>query len=154
MYLPMPALTSFSRSMRSRGHFVPSSRRTSELKYGTSSHCSQISLLELHQSFEPRSRRQSNFGWTMESASMILPLAWFVSLQSPDPSLLSYISQDEQIHFARPIIASTAKSFYFDKWHRIANHDQDTFRESVPKLLVAPIGTVVGPLCYIAPDFY
>jgi len=51
--------------------------------------------------------------------------------------------QDAQLHFAHPIIASTAKSFYFDKWHGISTHDRDTFMGSVPKPLIALIGAVV-----------
>jgi hypothetical protein len=51
--------------------------------------------------------------------------------------------QDEQVHFAHPIIASTAKSFYFDKWHAISTCDRETFNGSVPKPLIALIGAVV-----------
>ena len=57
----------------------------------------------------------------------------------------SHPLQDEQLHFAHPIIASTAKSFYFNKWHTISTDDPDTFSGSVPKPLIALIGTVV---CY------
>jgi len=49
---------------------------------------------------------------------------------------------DDQIHFGHPIIASTTKLFYFDKWHEISTHDQETFRGAVPKPLVALIGAV------------
>src|SRR5882757_6850892 len=65
--------------------------------------------------------------------------------------LLSHILQDDQTHFAHPIIASTAKLFYFDKWHAISAYDQDTFKGSVPKPLVALIGTVV---CFILTFLY
>lgn len=34
--------------------------------------------------------------------------------------------------------------FYFDKWSEISARDRDTFRGSVPKPLVALIGTVVS----------
>lgn len=61
--------------------------------------------------------------------------------------------QDEQIHFAHPIIASTAKSFYFDKWHAISTCDRETFNGSVPKPLIALIGTVVCFLCHTTPHF-
>ena len=60
--------------------------------------------------------------------------------------VLSNISQDDQVHFAHPIIASTAKSFYFDKWHAISTCDRETFNGSVPKPLIALIGTVVSLL--------
>ncbi|KAF9780419.1 hypothetical protein BJ322DRAFT_1220931 [Thelephora terrestris] len=49
---------------------------------------------------------------------------------------------DDQIHFAHPIIASTTKLFYFDKWHEISTHDPDTFKGAVPKPLVALIGAI------------
>ena len=52
--------------------------------------------------------------------------------------------QDRQIHFGHPIIASTCKSFYFNRWSDIAVFDRDTFQGSVPKPLVALIGTIVG----------
>ena len=56
--------------------------------------------------------------------------------------------QDDQIHFAHPIIESTCKAFYFDKWAKISMLDQDTFQGSVPKPLVALIGTIVRPSIY------
>jgi hypothetical protein len=56
----------------------------------------------------------------------------------------THMSQDDQVHFGHPIIASTTKLFYFDKWRDISTQDRDTFRGSVPKPLVALIGTVVG----------
>jgi hypothetical protein len=34
--------------------------------------------------------------------------------------------------------------FYFDKWNEISTHDPDTFKGSVPKPLVALIGTIVS----------
>lgn len=58
----------------------------------------------------------------------------------------SRFAQDDQIHFGHPIIASTTKLFYFDKWHEISTHDQETFRGAVPKPLVALIGVVVSPI--------
>lgn len=61
----------------------------------------------------------------------------------PPCSLFSCFLQDDQVHFAHPIIVSTTKSFYFNKWHKISIHDQDTFRGSVLKPLVALVGTVV-----------
>ena len=67
----------------------------------------------------------------------------------------SHVSQDDQVHFAHPIIASTAKSFYFDKWHAISTCDQETFNGSVPKPLIALIGAVVNflpTLCKISDD--
>ena len=51
--------------------------------------------------------------------------------------------QDEQIHFGHAIIASTCKSFYFDRWLDISTSDRDTFQGSVPKPLVALVGAVV-----------
>lgn len=69
-----------------------------------------------------------------------------------NPTLLfAYTLQDDQIHFAHPIIASTAKSFYFDKWHGISTNDQDTFKGSVPKPLIALIGTVVCSFLHCIP---
>ena len=62
-------------------------------------------------------------------------LAFYLSLISP---------QDKQIHFAHPIIASTAKLFYFNKWHVISTCDHETFNGSVPKPLIALIGAVVS----------
>ena len=53
------------------------------------------------------------------------------------------LSQDEQVHFGHPIIASICKSFYFDRWSDISAFDRDTFRGSVPKPLVALVGTIV-----------
>ena len=53
-------------------------------------------------------------------------------------------AQDDQVHFSHPIIASTCKSFYFDKWSDISTFDCDTFRGSVPKPLVALVATVVS----------
>ena len=60
---------------------------------------------------------------------------------------LSYddsLFQGSQIHFGHPIIASTCKSFYFDKWSDISIFDPDTFHRSVPKPLVALVGAVVS----------
>ena len=53
-------------------------------------------------------------------------------------------AQDDQVHFGHPIIASTCKSFYFDKWSDISTFDRDTFRGLVPKPLVALVATVVS----------
>jgi len=52
--------------------------------------------------------------------------------------------QGFQIHFGHPIIASTCKSFYFDKWSDISIFDCDTFHRSVPKPLVALIGAIIS----------
>lgn len=60
---------------------------------------------------------------------------------------LSQVLQDDQLHFAHPIIASTSQLFYFDKWSEISTHDQDTFKGSVPKPLIALIDTVVRFIC-------
>ncbi|KAF9786188.1 hypothetical protein BJ322DRAFT_1020281 [Thelephora terrestris] len=49
---------------------------------------------------------------------------------------------DDQIHFSHPVIASTTKLFYFDKWREISTHNPDTFKGAVPKPLVALIGAV------------
>ena len=54
--------------------------------------------------------------------------------------------QDAQVHFGHPIIASACRSFYFDKWSEIATFDRDTFHGSVPKPLVALIGTIVSQI--------
>ena len=64
----------------------------------------------------------------------------------PTPNLrfTSHTSQGKQAHFAHPIITSTAQSFYFDKWHAISTCDRDTFAGSVPRPLIALIGTVVS----------
>jgi hypothetical protein len=53
------------------------------------------------------------------------------SLCSPNP--LTHALQDDQVHFAHPIIASTAKSFYFDKWNGISTQDRDTFKGISPE---------------------
>ena len=53
------------------------------------------------------------------------------------------LSQDEQVHFGHPIIVSICKSFYFYQWSDISAFDRDTFRGSVPKPLVALVGTIV-----------
>lgn len=78
---------------------------------------------------------------------MTLSLVRFVPPLPLSP--FSHVIQDEQVHFAHPIIASTAKSFYFEKWHDISTLDPDTFRGSVPKPLVALIATVVRTLSQI-----
>ncbi|KAF9784420.1 hypothetical protein BJ322DRAFT_1109133 [Thelephora terrestris] len=56
-----------------------------------------------------------------------------------DGSYLHDIVPDsnEQVHFGHPIIASTCRSFYFDRWSDISTFDRDTFHGSVPKPLVA-----------------
>jgi hypothetical protein len=63
----------------------------------------------------------------------------------PYPAQTLTPCQDDQIHFAHPIIESTCKAFYFDKWAKISMLDQDAFRGSVPKPLIALIGTIVSP---------
>lgn len=55
---------------------------------------------------------------------------------------LTYL-QTEQIHFGHPIIASTCRSFYFDRWIDISECNPNLFQGSVPKPLVALVGTVV-----------
>jgi hypothetical protein len=52
--------------------------------------------------------------------------------------------QNRQAHFGHPIIASTCKLFYFDKWSDVSTFDRDTFHGSVPEQLVALVGAVVG----------
>lgn len=51
-------------------------------------------------------------------------------------------SSDAQVHFANPIIESTCKAFYFGKWAKISALDPESFRGSVPKPLIALVGTV------------
>jgi len=84
--------------------------------------------------------------WVKDGSYLHSTVANSVCIYLPLPiqTLTSY--QDDQIHFAHPIIESTCKAFYFDKWAKISMLDQDTFRGSVPKPLVALVGTIVSSL--------
>ena len=74
---------------------------------------------------------------------MILSWVWLVLAFILSSCVDDHV-QDDQVHFGHPIIASTCKSFYFDKWSDISTFDRDTFCGSVPKPLVALVTTVVS----------
>jgi hypothetical protein len=85
---------------------------------------------------------------TRSRVRLVVPLV-------PCSSHYDNCSQDRQIHFGHPIIASTCKLFYFDKWSDVSTFDRDTFHGSVPEQLVALVGAVVRPTfhpIYALPD--
>ena len=79
----------------------------------------------------------------MAHTSMTQSLTQFVFSYFNMAMLCADLPQDKQVHFGHPIIESTCKSFYFDRWSDIATFDRETFKGSVPQPLVALVGTVV-----------
>ena len=82
--------------------------------------------------------------WTADGAYLHVPVPGSVSNSFFPSQIILTPSQDAQIHFGHPIIESTCKSFYFDKWSKISTFDPDLFHGSVPKPLVALVGTIVS----------
>lgn len=94
---------------------------------------------------KPIFERQYLHGLRTDLTFTVLLQTRFVSIYlSPLASSTLKPHQDDQIHFAHPIIESTCKVFYFDKWAKVSMLDQDAFQGSVPKPLIALVGTIVS----------
>lgn len=131
-----------------RGNYGPNSRLTYVSKFVTSNLCSQGigPTCHVHRTrLKHQSENRYRLGYPTVHTFTTLLQTQSVSLSLPNiiTPINSKSPQDEQTHFGHPIIASTCKSFYFDRWLDISTSDRDTFQGSVPKSLVALVGAVV-----------
>ena len=84
---------------------------------------------------------------------MILSLFQCVPLPFP-ATPLAHVSQDDQVHFAHPIIVSAVRPFYEGEWSDVPAHGLPSFKESVPKPLIALIGKILRFVFLASPHHY